>query len=65
MLSKELKELELNNIVKRNVYNTRPVLIDYELTESGMALKPVLEAMVEWGVEHRKIVLKSFNQEKR
>ncbi|BDS13758.1 winged helix-turn-helix transcriptional regulator [Aureispira anguillae] len=54
MLSKELKELELNNIVQRNVYNTRPIRIEYELTESGKTLEPILEAMVEWGTQHRK-----------
>jgi len=54
MLSKELKELELNHIVQRHVYGTRPVRIEYELTESGQTLKPILEAMVEWGIQHRK-----------
>ena len=54
MLSKELKELELNSIVKRNVYDTRPVRIEYELTESGKTLEPILEAMVAWGTQHRK-----------
>ena len=53
MLSKELKELEINNIVKRNIYNERPVRIEYELTESGYLLKPILEAMVDWGSKHR------------
>lgn len=58
MLSKELKELELNNIVMRNIYNTRPVRIEYELTDSGKTLKPILEAMVEWGTLHRNKVMK-------
>ncbi len=59
MLSKELKELELNSVVKRNVYNRTPVLIEYELTESGQDITKVLDAMVEWGLTHRKSVLKS------
>ena len=53
MLSKELKELELNNIIRRNIYNTRPIRIEYELTESGKTLEPILEAMVDWGSKHR------------
>lgn len=53
MLSKELKELELNNIVHRKIYSTRPVRIEYELTDSGYMLKPVFETMVEWGGQHR------------
>src|SRR5438876_11848993 len=34
MLSKELKELEVNGMVTRNVYDTLPVTIEYELTRS-------------------------------
>lgn len=58
MLSKELKELELNSVVKRNVYNSTPVLIEYELTESGENITKILDAMIEWGLTHRESVLK-------
>ena len=62
MLSKELKELELNNIVRRNIHNTRSVRIEYELTDSGKTLEPILQAMVEWGTQHRiKVMKKSAN----
>ena len=54
MLSKELKELELNGIVKRTVYDTTPVKVEYELTESGLQLSNVLDSMVLWGMDHRK-----------
>ncbi|MEN7551590.1 helix-turn-helix domain-containing protein [Rapidithrix thailandica] len=57
MLSKELKELELNGIVKRTVYDTIPVKVEYELTSSGKSLKKVLEVMVEWGLEHRENII--------
>lgn len=53
MLSKELKELELNNIVQRKIYETRPVRIEYELTASGKMLQPIFENMVQWGHQHR------------
>lgn len=53
MLSKELKELEVNGVVKRLVHNTRPVLIEYELTESGYRLTDVIDAMIQWGLAHR------------
>ncbi len=55
MLSKELKELELNNIVIRTVHNSTPVLIEYELTESGHLLTEVIDSMVKWGLNHRSI----------
>lgn len=54
MLSKELKELELNGVVVRKVYDTQPVTIEYELTPSAKSLHEVLDKMVEWGVRHRK-----------
>lgn len=57
MLSKELKDLEVNGIVTRTVYNTIPVTVEYELTESGNTLNTVLDAMITWGLQHRKMVI--------
>lgn len=57
MLSKELKDLEMNGIVKRTVYNTIPVSVEYELTESAKSLSEVLDKMLEWGLQHRKSVI--------
>lgn len=57
MLSKELRDLEMNGIVKRTVHDTIPVTVEYEFTESGREFKKVLDAMVEWGLEHRKAAL--------
>lgn len=59
MLSKELRELELNGIVKRSVLDTYPVVIEYQITESGRNIKMVLDAMVKWGIEHRKKTFES------
>ena len=58
MLSKELKDLEANGIIKRTIYDTTPVTIEYELTESGMRLHTALDVMVTWGIEHREITLR-------
>jgi DNA-binding HxlR family transcriptional regulator len=57
MLSKELKELEMNSIVIRKVYNQMPVLIQYELTESGESLVGLIDEMINWGLTHRGNVL--------
>lgn len=57
MLSKELKELEMNGIVVRTVYNTIPVSVEYELSNSGKSITDVLDKMVDWGIEHRKAVI--------
>jgi DNA-binding HxlR family transcriptional regulator len=55
MLSKELKDLEVNGIVTRTVYDSFPVTIEYELTPSGKTLHQVLEPMIQWGLAHRKV----------
>lgn len=57
MLSKELKDLEVNGIIKRTVYDSIPVRVEYELTESGKTFNTVLDKMVEWGIEHRERVV--------
>ena len=57
MLSKELKDLEANGIVKRTVYDSIPVMVEYELTKSGQSLHEVIEPMIEWGLQLRKNVL--------
>src|ERR1700748_2683723 len=49
VLSHELKELELNGFVKRNIYTQTPVIVEYELTEYSGSLGNVLEALGEWG----------------
>jgi len=53
MLSKELKELELHGLVKRTVYDTSPVSVEYELTTHGKSLHPVMDALFKWGSTHR------------
>ncbi|HLO45110.1 MAG TPA: helix-turn-helix domain-containing protein [Leadbetterella sp.] len=53
MLSQELKDLEVNGIVTRTVYNTTPVTVEYELTPSGRELHLVMESMITWGLQHR------------
>ena len=53
MLSKELKELETNKIVKRTVLDTQPITVEYELTEYGKTLEAVITNLSDWGMEHR------------
>lgn len=60
MLSKELKELEMNKLVTRTVYDTFPPTVEYAITEHGESLHKVIRALGEWGTTHRnKIVVKS------
>jgi DNA-binding HxlR family transcriptional regulator len=57
MLSKELRDLEINELVKRTVYNTKPVTVEYELTPYGKTLENIIQEMVKWGLEHRKRII--------
>jgi DNA-binding HxlR family transcriptional regulator len=54
MLSKELKELEMNQMVNRQVYDTSPITVEYSVTDYGHSLCPVIQALYEWGAEHRR-----------
>jgi DNA-binding HxlR family transcriptional regulator len=49
MLSERLKELEELGILERKVYPEIPVRIEYELTEKGKDLRPVIESIQAWG----------------
>ncbi|MDQ1802389.1 helix-turn-helix domain-containing protein [Chryseobacterium sp. CKR4-1] len=57
MLSKELKELEMNQLVKRMVKDTQPVTVQYQLTEYGLTLKKIIDTLADWGIEHRKVIV--------
>lgn len=64
MLSKELKELELNGVVKRTVYDSIPVTVEYELTESAKQLSEVMNSMIKWGINHRRGIFEEQKLEK-
>jgi DNA-binding HxlR family transcriptional regulator len=57
MLSKELKELEINELIKRTVLDTQPVTVQYELTEHGDTLHAIINTLSDWGVVHRKKIV--------
>jgi DNA-binding HxlR family transcriptional regulator len=57
MLSKELKELEFNRLVKRKVVSTQPIAIEYEITEHGESCRIILNALETWGNAHRKEII--------
>lgn len=57
MLSRELKDMETNQLVKREVVDTKPVTVEYELTEYGHQLKSVISNLADWGNTHRKKIM--------
>ena len=57
MLSKELRELEINQLINRTVYDTIPVIVEYSMTEYGESLDPVIMELAKWGMKHRKKIM--------
>ncbi|MEO8534580.1 MAG: helix-turn-helix domain-containing protein [Flavobacterium sp.] len=53
MLSRELKNLEENQLVTRTVLKTQPITVEYKLTEYGHTLKEVIDSLAKWGYNHR------------
>jgi DNA-binding HxlR family transcriptional regulator len=57
ILSKELKLLEQNMLIKRTVYDTFPPAVEYSITPHGKSLERLLEELHYWGLSHRKKVI--------
>jgi DNA-binding HxlR family transcriptional regulator len=51
MLTEQLRELEADGIVYRQVYPQIPPKVEYSLTELGQSLQPTLKMMHDWGVD--------------
>lgn len=59
MLTQQLRELEGNCLVHREVFPVVPPKVEYSLTELGKSLMPVLISMRDWGAEY----MRSHHQE--
>jgi len=57
ILSKELQEMEMNQLVSRQVCATKPITVQYELTPYSKTLNEVLTAMEKWGFQHRQKII--------
>ena len=58
MLSKELRELEINQLITRTVYDSFPPAVEYAITDHGLSLKEVILSLKNWGIGHRKKIIK-------
>ncbi|WP_249219700.1 helix-turn-helix domain-containing protein [Chitinophaga sp. HK235] len=63
VLSKELKDLEAHKLLKRSVYDSQPVTVEYTLTPYAATLNPVIEALYTWGSQHRKTIFGTQDQD--
>jgi DNA-binding HxlR family transcriptional regulator len=50
VLTQQLRELEVDGIIHREVYKEVPPKVEYSLTEIGLSFIPVMEHIMEWGV---------------
>lgn len=58
MLTSTLRELEADDLVKRTVYPEVPSRVEYELTERGQSLIPLLNQLVDWSLENMEAIVK-------
>jgi DNA-binding HxlR family transcriptional regulator len=54
MLSRELKDMEANGLIKRTVYDDTPVLVEYSVTDYCRSFGDIILEMINWGKAHRK-----------
>ena len=57
VLSKELKDLEGNQLISRTVYDTFPPTVEYSITDHGKSLGKLIQELMAWGVKHRKKII--------
>lgn len=58
MLTMQLRKLEENKIVKRTVFAEIPARVEYELTEIGNKLSPIIKELEKWGHSHKQAMNK-------
>ena len=57
VLTQNLREMEKDGLVNREVYPEIPLKVEYSLTKLGQSLKPILDEMVEWGIKYEQNLL--------
>ncbi len=53
VLTAQLRDMEANGLVSRKVYAEVPPRVEYTLTDLGYSLKPILDAMWNWGEDYQ------------
>lgn len=63
VLSRELKDLEINELIERRVLSTAPVAVEYRITEYGNSLKELTNTIADWGFIHRKRIISRMKKD--
>lgn len=64
VLTANLRTMEERGLVTRKVYAEVPPRVEYTLTETGYSLRPILDAMADWGTRYKEKLLKRDNESK-
>ena len=56
VLTANLRAMEDSGLLTRKVYPEVPPKVEYTLTETGYSLKPILDAMIDWGLNYKKSI---------
>lgn len=62
VLTEQLRIMEANGLINRKVYAEVPPRVEYSLTETGLSLKQILDAMWQWGEEYKKNLKEENNE---
>ena len=62
VLSRELQDLEMNQLINRAVSPSKPVSVTYEISEYGRSIKDLTDSIADWGVQHRSLIVNSGKQ---
>jgi len=57
VLARELKDMEINQLVTRTVLNTQPIEVRYSLSKYSQKLMPIICNLRDWGIAHRKKII--------
>jgi DNA-binding HxlR family transcriptional regulator len=52
ILTEQLRELENDNIIHREVFAEVPPRVEYSMTEKGLTLRPIIFSMRDWGLKY-------------
>ena len=62
MLSKQLKELEIDEIINREVHQVVPPKVEYSLTEFGLSVIPILKSFSDWNKKNTRTISQKLNK---
>lgn len=58
-LTRELRYLEDIKMVERKIIQETPIIVEYRLTTHGKSIKELIQQIIEWGLQHRAVVIKN------